>query len=68
MFPALAEFEADANQERTAESYKTSVTAGRKWGRASPFHDPASVRMAKALLAAPRVARAEICRRLGLSR
>ena len=63
VFGAMAEFEADLNRERTAESCKA---AGRRWGRRSVFHDPENVRIAQAMLADRKIPRKEIAKRFGV--
>ena len=68
VFGAMADFIADLNRERVKESYRAAKAAGRRWGRPSPFHDPANVRVAKAMLADRSISRAEIARRFGVSR
>ena len=68
VFGAMAEFEADLNRERTAESYRAARAAGKRWGRPSPFHDPENVRVAQAMLRDLSIPRAEIAKRFGVSR
>ena len=52
IFGAMARLESDLNRERTHEAYQAARAAGKRWGRPSVFHDPANVRVAKALLRA----------------
>ena len=66
IFGAMAQFELDLNRERTKEAYKSARAAGRRWGRKSIFHDPATVQVAKALLRDNGVSGAEAARRLGV--
>jgi DNA invertase Pin-like site-specific DNA recombinase len=67
VFAALAQFESDVNSERTKESHKAAKANGRRWGRKSIFHDPATVRAAKALLRDPSLSRVEVARELGVA-
>ena len=62
----MAQFEADLASERTKEAHKAARAAGRCWGRKSIFHDPATVRVAQALLRDNGVSGAETARRLGV--
>ena len=68
IFAAVAQFEADLNSERTRLAYKASRGTGKRWGRPSVFHDPATVTIAKALLRDTSVSRAEAACRLGVSK
>ena len=64
---ALVAFGADVNSERSREAYKAAKARRRPWGRRSIFHDPATVRAAKALLRDPDVSKREAARQLGVS-
>ncbi len=68
VFAAMAQFESDLNSERTREAYRVKQAAGVRWGRRSQFHDPETVRLAKALLADRTLSRSEIARRFGVAR
>ena len=68
IFGAIAQFESDLNRERTVLAHRSAKANGKPWGRPSVFHDPATVRTAKALLRDPAVSRAEAARRLGVSK
>ncbi len=65
---ALAQFESDLNSERTKEACRAIRATGRHWGRPSPFHDPETVKTAKALVAAGTLTKPEIAKRLGVSK
>ena len=68
IFGAKARFGGDLARERTAEARRALRATGRSLGRPSPFHDEANVRATQALLADPAIPKAEVTRRLGVSR
>ena len=68
IFGAIAQFESDLNRERTVLAHRSAKANGKRWGRPSVFHDPAKVRLAKALLRDPSVSRAEAAAQLGVSK
>ena len=68
IFGAMAQFESDLNRERTREAHQAARASGKRWGRPSIFHNPANVRVAKALLRDRGVSRDEAARRLGITK
>ena len=68
IFGAMARLESDLNRERTREAYQAARAGGKRWGRPSIFHDPANVRVAKALLRDSSVSRDEAARQLGITK
>ena len=68
VFAALAAFEADLVRERTVEAAKTARAHGNRWGRRSKFHDPETVRKAKAMLADPAITTVAVARHFGVTK
>lgn len=68
VFAALAAFEAELVRERTVEAARTARANGTRWGRRSKFHDPETVRAAKAMLADPAVPTVAVARHFGVTK
>ena len=68
VFSAVAAFEADLMRERTVEAARTARANGNRWGRRSKFHDPETVRAAKAMLADPAVPTVAVARHFGVTK